>query len=721
MECLSSWQLATVLTKEQLQNRRRQRPRRLSPLPRHHRQKPPPTAAPPTALPATPAATPASPEASESTPTPEGPTWEYLTEAIPACTPIEGVSLDPCRPQPVPEYFGPTGTVSGGEVTTRIPPKDLAYFLDDGRSTISKTHIVARGTFKPGSVRCTTGNFAYTSPHLEDWILGAAYLKCFADLNVREYILGSGPPVLTLEVHHYEYASDEFIEGYRSILEDVAAGIIILPAGSTLPGLEDTTPTEEEADEFFRSGSEAIVEDRDGFYTKELMHFISPGYDVRMETWKTWYPWGIERMEDGSIVVVHPERRSIRDLWAEGYTRHRAELEMPLATFKAAVLAADQARRTANNGRIAPATHERLKPGRTFPMLQSDANKIADYFREAGGYGHPQGDPEPPPPACGLGAVADQFTDNWLMRDCLALLPVKDTLRGTASLNWDTSVAIGSWDGVTVGGTPRRVTKLKLANKSLTGNLPEAMGGLTGLTELKLAGNTLTGCIPHSLKSVATNDLSSLSLQYCQPIGPTGLTAAPDGDVRATLTWNAVPDATSYRLEYKERGDATWALLANPSATTYAVDRLTCGTKYAFRVSAVGSESVFSTPIGYPSDVSYEAPKLGPGLFSPPNCYTPVFAEEIYAFTLAEDAAAATPVGVVSATDPNQDALTYSIVAGNSGSVFTIGAQTGAIAVSEALYHETVAEYSLTVEATDGANTTTVQVTITVTDENDAP
>ena len=40
-----------------------------------------------------------------------------------------------------------------------------------------------------------------------------------------------------------------------------------------------------------------------------------------------------------------------------------------------------------------------------------------------------------------------------LIRDCETLLGLKDTLRGSASLNWSTSRSISQWDGVTVSSS----------------------------------------------------------------------------------------------------------------------------------------------------------------------------------------------------------------------------------------------------------------------------
>ena len=128
-----------------------------------------------------------------------------------------------------------------------------------------------------------------------------------------------------------------------------------------------------------------------------------------------------------------------------------------------------------------------------------------------------------------------------MVHDCEALLAAKDTLRGTGSLNWATTLALSSWDGVTTSGTPERVTELDLASESLSGTIPASLGNLFELTELdlsnnsltgsipdeigwlhnldtlRLSGNSLTGCIPLALKDVAINDLSSLNLLYCQP------------------------------------------------------------------------------------------------------------------------------------------------------------------------------------------------------------
>ena len=89
-----------------------------------------------------------------------------------------------------------------------------------------------------------------------------------------------------------------------------------------------------------------------------------------------------------------------------------------------------------------------------------------------------------------------------LVTDCATLLGLKDTLRGTGSLNWAATVTMAAWEGITVRGTPPRVTGLRLHPKNLTGTLPTALGSLTGLIDLDLAANELTGSIPTQLGSL---------------------------------------------------------------------------------------------------------------------------------------------------------------------------------------------------------------------------
>ena len=79
-------------------------------------------------------------------------------------------------------------------------------------------------------------------------------------------------------------------------------------------------------------------------------------------------------------------------------------------------------------------------------------------------------------------------------------------------------------------------------------------------------------------------------------------------------------------------------------------------------------------------------------------------------------------VGSVSASDADEDTLTYSVTAGNNGGKFPVNGSTGAITVDAGLDYEDTPAYSLTVQADDGnGGTDTATVNISVTDVDESP
>ena len=130
--------------------------------------------------------------------------------------------------------------------------------------------------------------------------------------------------------------------------------------------------------------------------------------------------------------------------------------------------------------------------------------------------------------ACATGgAVPDPDNNPGLVSDCGALLAARDTLAGTATLNWAADTPMSEWEGVTTDGTPLRVTQLNLSRKGLTGEIPAQLGNLSNLTQLNLRSNQLTGDIPAELGNLS--NLTFLGLYNNQltrelPQSLTGLT-----------------------------------------------------------------------------------------------------------------------------------------------------------------------------------------------------
>ena len=122
---------------------------------------------------------------------------------------------------------------------------------------------------------------------------------------------------------------------------------------------------------------------------------------------------------------------------------------------------------------------------------------------------------------CENGTVVSNPADNpGLVSDCAILLAVKDTLRGTDPLNWSADRVITSWEGITVSGTPSRVTQIYLDRNTsgrlygrritLTGTIPPELGELSKLTRLTLSRHELTGTIPPELGNLS--ELTDLQL-----------------------------------------------------------------------------------------------------------------------------------------------------------------------------------------------------------------
>ena len=119
---------------------------------------------------------------------------------------------------------------------------------------------------------------------------------------------------------------------------------------------------------------------------------------------------------------------------------------------------------------------------------------------------------------CVSGGAVGDAANTGLVSDCEALLVAKDALAGTAVLNWSADTPITGWDGIGLGGTPMRVTRLSLPNAGLDGTIPAELGMLPMLTDLNLRTNALSGQMPGELGHLT--NLVRLNLHTNQLSGP---------------------------------------------------------------------------------------------------------------------------------------------------------------------------------------------------------
>ena len=194
-------------------------------------------------------------------------------------------------------------------------------------------------------------------------------IKCYTNIRANEYIVGSGPSVLTIVAFREVYGHN-----YHGSLE---------------PDME--SETEQEYIERVRLFHEQrLGGGENSIAGREAMLFLGPSNDIGVEAWQVMRQWRLERRDDGTIVAVHPERDDWRRFSPDEYQQYRSQLEMELPAFKQTMIDAHRTRIVANGGRT--------RPDPTFPMLVSDGNQLGEYYTEVGAYDHPDGPPAQPPP-----------------------------------------------------------------------------------------------------------------------------------------------------------------------------------------------------------------------------------------------------------------------------------------------------------------------------------
>lgn len=88
-------------------------------------------------------------------------------------------------------------------------------------------------------------------------------------------------------------------------------------------------------------------------------------------------------------------------------------------------------------------------------------------------------------------------------------------------------------------------------------------------------------------------------------------------------------------------------------------------------------------------------------------------------FNIDEDSINGTSLGTVTASDPESGTLSYSIMSGNTGGVFSIDANTGEITTANPLDFEGLSQYVLTIGVSDGVNVGTTSIVIDINNVDD--
>ena len=253
--------------------------------------------------------------------------------------------------------------------------------------------------------------------------------------------------------------------------------------------------------------------------------------------------------------------------------------------------------------------------------------------------------------------------------------------------------------------------------------------GLSSLTTIGLGGNQLSN-LPTGLFS-GLSSLVSISLYRNQLSSlPEGLFSGLSSLTTLNLSDNAAELSLIMELQ-QVRGNQFKAVIAIGAPFTIVVPlNVTNGSIMGGAITAtIPIGSVESAPftviptVGTSDAVTLQIGTL-PNLPSDHRGYTlaafnlaPEFVEgPSMTRTVAEDIHTGGYIGTaVSATDPYNDPLTYTL-SGADASSFAIDATTGQLRTSVLLDYETQSTYTVTVNVTDGTLTSSITVTINVTD-----
>ena len=300
--------------------------------------------------------------------TPESPYEGYLTTVTPPCEPAHeqdgpGATIDPCAPGAPPAVPGAAGSK---RELLRDTPETIAAVLEGERALESGPsfvpHVVVRGTYVLGTERCTWPHSWRTPSLVEPSVEGALIIKCFADVRVHEYILGTGPERIATEVLLYAPldTDKELIDALTAYLEEL---LVKSESG------------------------------RAGIMGREMVLFLTPPIEYSVGAWESipWIGYDVQRQEDGTAVAVHPDRGLWKSRRPDVYAAYRDQLEMTLPALKQAVTAAHEARVAKFGGRIG--VDEGL------PMLVSDVHGLRDFMVSVVAY--EDGGPTTPPPVPG--------------------------------------------------------------------------------------------------------------------------------------------------------------------------------------------------------------------------------------------------------------------------------------------------------------------------------
>ena len=293
----------------------------------------------------------------------------YLTESVPPCVATD-TAPDPC---PSPDFLPLQRQESSVGHFGMMPWYEVPSFTerllwDPDYDGFTIAQIVVRGTVKTGTTRCKTYKARipdYIVQHLrsvqvqDQYIVDYYHYSCFADVEVKEYIVGKGPSVLTVLLDRLALDGDYFAPDYK-------------PRAVSLD---------------YHGDPEETAKDYEG---REMIFFLGAAPSIAVEAWAGLgggNMWFLTTTETGIRAVAEYYELAILE-------KHRSKLNLPLDEMIADIKQAAINREALTGGRIG------MDPD--LPMFITDAHNLRDYYTSVGAvYGTTENATVLPPPVPG--------------------------------------------------------------------------------------------------------------------------------------------------------------------------------------------------------------------------------------------------------------------------------------------------------------------------------
>ena len=282
----------------------------------------------------------------------------YLEEVVPPCIPVVASELDPCY-QVVPAVVESVSTPGGirrwsaegvptfdGVLLGRAVPGTGVY-------PANIPHIAIRGAVQNGTTRCELYPYNRLSYRNPLFTKGLRYYYCFADISVREYIVGEGPDELTVIMHReVVWISREQFADWLNIRDKYVVDV-----------LEDP-----------QSRTSAVYEG------KEMVLLLDVPLTVAVESWSRKGSWGtvwfLQRNEEGEIRALEQDVELAQIYEQIDPDFLLSEFDLPLSELVERIKEAAENRAVVTEGRIGLDS--------ALPLLVTDANRLQDFYGAVG-------------------------------------------------------------------------------------------------------------------------------------------------------------------------------------------------------------------------------------------------------------------------------------------------------------------------------------------------